>query len=383
MFRKSSIVIFLFVAAINSCIQIPDFESYCTLISPVITILPEFEVADGELAPPPLVTLDFDLEKEYKKEEAKIIGQGTSGKVVPLVLPFENPMKVAVKKIKVTGSTPEELHLTRLMGRAKMGPRLISCQHDPTNLWPITMYIVLSMGHFDLDSQDARKALKKLEAPERVQVYKKMLSAVRVLWSLGFIHNDIKPANFVADEKLNLIWLIDYGSVSQITEPLPTNGSPPFMSPGKFTNAAVSPVHDLYSWAMSVAYLESDISKLQDSTLLNDDDSYWKFVGLKGKLPQTCFVQERTSACRSKLVTNAIKILTERGFGPYIEWKTIKSQNYRINLTTLIGEIIWFDGFSATHEEVEGYLGYIMTELQNAMFEAQQKEQVKKGSLVI
>lgn len=366
-------IIFLIMNCLCAPLEIPHYEKVCSPIAPKLKLLSDGEASavedtslDGSAA-----VLDLNLVQEYNAAiKASKIGEGTSGKVVQISTPLRRFPQVAVKMMEVTGSTNEEITLNRVMGKTGHAPKLIACQHGPYESWPVPIYVVQELGDWDLESQEARRTLQTLPLASRLYIYKRMLQALITLWGFGYMHNDVKPANFVADRDFNRVYLIDFGSASLTTDPLKTNGSPFFISPGKFTQEKVSQKHDLYSWAVTVALLESPVTSQDDSAIFKNNESMWRYIGAKPRLPNSCFLAARTDACKRQMHENVISVLVSAGYGPFIE-RVDKKDLYDFNsFSTLIGEIIEYDQFNGDFLSVSTVVSGMMAQEQNKQNEA-------------
>lgn len=78
------------------------------------------------------------------------------------------------------------------------------------------------------------------------------------MYSNGYVHNDIKPANLMTDKGLKKIYLIDFGLSQGIKDRPYCSGSPFYMSPNKLIPGPLTYRDDLYSTAITIAVLEME-----------------------------------------------------------------------------------------------------------------------------
>jgi len=129
-----------------------------------------------------------------------------------------------------------------------------------------------------IDGQDLGQEMKhrgKFSEADVIEVMRKLLPVLQFIHhpERGVIHRDIKPGNIM--RSLNgQFYLIDFGSVKQVTAGMPIEssivlGTPIFSPPEQKSQKQVYPSSDLYSLGVTVLCLLSDYSllgRLYDST---------------------------------------------------------------------------------------------------------------------
>lgn len=326
---------FTFLFILNAIVCFPSYKKICSELSDEIVL---------ELNKK--ITFEFDLPAKF--DSGLVKGEGVNGKVVQIDLPFEEFTTGAVKRIKINEHTSKEIYLIKEMGELDFSPKLISCHYETDIVFEPMIYIVMEVKKFDLGDLQTRKKFKALEPKKRLYHYYTILKAIAKLWDLGFVHNDIKPGNFLLDEKLERIYLIDFGIASRIHSTLNPCGTAFFIAPDKFLKVPANQKMDLYSWAMSIGFLEGNLVEEPINSDLVSNKSF-KIKFWEKSLSQDCFTKKRSEDCKTKLFDNIIKILKPI-YGDYIEKETPHSMLYP-NFTTFIASIILYDDFSLNLED--------------------------------
>lgn len=322
---------------------VPDFQTICSPLSNKMTTLTNIKEE-----------VEFSIQQSFesaKKSKDSFLGEGAKGLVLLVDTPLEKYPKVAIKYMTFSENTSLEIFLALEMGKRFNSPRLIACQFGDLENWPIPIYLVFEKLDGDLEDQQTRNCIKKINKNDRLFIYKKMLLEIYDLYQFGYLHNDIKPANFVYSKDMNIPYLTDFGLASDISEELPIAGSPYFVSPGRFLHEGVSQKHDLYSWAMTVVFIESNAANLNDCTLFYK--TKWSInnpFSLSRRLDPEGFLGTRTPEFKVSLVNNVIDIL-QPVYGNYVD-SDHSSVDVYINFTSLIAAIISYDEFKGGYFDV-------------------------------
>lgn len=98
---------------------------------------------------------------------------------------------------------------------------------------------------------------------DKLRVYLKIAKAIETLHSKDYVHSDLKPDNFMADnEDLQTIKLIDLGFTAKKGSPY--EGSSPLFSPYEgLTRERLYPSFDIYGFAIGVAAIEYSTDELE------------------------------------------------------------------------------------------------------------------------
>lgn len=53
--------------------------------------------------------------------------------------------------------------------------------------------------------------IKHLSRADSLSKYLQIFEALHIMFTNGYVHNDIKPSNIMSDKNINKIYLIDFG----------------------------------------------------------------------------------------------------------------------------------------------------------------------------
>jgi len=283
----------------------------------------------------------WDIRENYKY--GKELGKGSFGLVKLAELSDSETgkkFKVAIKKMSPTTKTEVKLILKELsalmsMYESQYAPKIFGCHIDKHN----DIYIVQEKLGGDLNDLAFKQFYRKGSRSTSINIIRQMVEGLFDLWSNGYAHNDIKPANMMHRDNLNEIVLIDFGLASQKTNSNKHVGTPIFMSPSKFTETDTQkPKDDLYSIAITTAVLESGS---YDKVFQDITSTYGATIG--------CFKMHNNSICRQYIRKNVRKIFKNLGFE---EDNSNQKKISEMNFATLMIEMIRYDNFNFSYEEV-------------------------------
>lgn len=249
-----------------------------------------------------------------------------------------------------------EISALQAMGKSNYVPRLYGCVTKPTSTMlparnqnfgtqakqsPTMVYVAQEILHSDLDNTFFKAHVQtKLDVNQSYKLWIQMFQGLKDLWTVGLVHNDIKPANMMTNKDYSRIYLIDLGLTSMSDANVIHGGSPVFMSPPKFDSRAikVSQKDDFYSVALSIA----DIEAKTTMEIFSKDQN-------NRPVSNTCWSKSNTKVCRAAFAFNVAKILSGAGYGANDQTKKDIST---INFTTLMVEMIKYDAFNFSVDEV-------------------------------
>ena len=203
---------------------------------------------------------------EYKEQDKgllarflleKKLGEGSFGYVIKGEL---NGKEIVIKRINASNPMTKDLLTTEIevLKNLKNEPSLLNyhlCVLEGRNV-----YLFTELLYKDLDDN---KEFKLKSQGEKIEFYIQLAKAIKQLHSLGYVHNDIKPANFmVTDKTFSTPKLIDFGLTTEIG--LRTiGGSPIFVPLEKLNEEPLSkPEMDVVSYGVSIVALESSVDNL-------------------------------------------------------------------------------------------------------------------------
>ncbi len=116
-----------------------------------------------------------------------------------------------------------------------------------------------TLGDWLRDAEQGKRPRPTLE--QTVQILKQLADALDYAHQRGVVHRDVKPGNIMFDDVGN-VYLVDFGiaklgrpdTPTTGTDPLPTLGTPAYMSPEQWRSEPLTPAADQYALAV-VAYV--------------------------------------------------------------------------------------------------------------------------------
>lgn len=262
-----------------------------------------------------------------------LLGKGSFGEVRRVTFPSADGSrpKTAMKKMSPRDSWEKTQILTEISALnaasdSKYTPRLYGCSTTSTNV-----YLIQTLLGHDLDSVSFRNKIAGQTCAESLGLYRQMFAGLRDLWNAGFVHNDIKPANMMANDDDTRVYLIDFGLAQTNNARNKGMGTPIFMPPSKFSGTGyVSQKDDMYSIALSIAVLEAPRS--YDAIFPYGIRNY------KGN----CFEKHNDLICRNALIPKVKSTLQTAGYGS----EQSSATKDTINFTTLLLKMVEYDNFS-------------------------------------
>lgn len=226
-----------------------------------------------------------------------IIGQGSYGVVKALEIPEESGFtEIAVKEVLVdtrylfdpryakprgAEKLETEMHIGYEMGVAGFGPAVVACVVDDEGV-----YIAQQKLSFDLQSTDfAAFIIRPVGLYFRITVFGDIFIGIEALWALGYVHNDVKPANlmfYLDDEEIRLI---DFGVCQLLADQNRGSGTPLYMSPDKLMYVELALESDLYAGALAVAVSLSNRKYVFSKKIWNKKKQKW----VRRSLDDECF----------------------------------------------------------------------------------------------
>lgn len=285
----------------------------------------------------PTYGLTWSIKKLF--EDGYYLKKGSFGEVrKSFVSQLKNSM-VAVKMVNLSEVNLKELTVMKILSESPHSPKFFGCQ---TFKWQA--FIAQELLWKDFDSDTLKMKIRAEMRSESLQMYRMMFDALRAMWNLGYVHNDVKPANMMMDRQLKNVYLIDYGLVKERTAAIGLRGTPYFISPDKYKRfRSALQKDDMYALALSIAVMEAE----------NGYDSIFKdYKNVKAvEIPVSCFMIESSTACRLILAKNVRRVLERVGYG---EIKTAP-ENVKMSLMSfpnLLAAMVEFDNFNLDYEQV-------------------------------
>lgn len=288
---------------------------------------------------PEKVVFDWDVIQAFK--EGRFLGAGSFGQVrkVDYYVNGVDHKRIALKYVKIQSADDRdqmlvEISALKAFSASKYAPVLYGCATEGS----ARVFLAQTFLDHNLEQTSFTSAVKFQTCRESLGLYLEMFKGIRDLWSVGFVHNDIKPANMMTDENNEHVYLIDFGLAQLNTDRNAKMGTPIFMSPAKFTSrGTVKPKDDFYSIALSISVIEAPRGM----------DDIFSYYGRP--MPSSCFSRGPTKECRDIMKNNAVKVLKAAGYGPLLTGTITKE---KINFTTLISQMIDYTNFSFTAQEI-------------------------------
>ena len=277
--------------------------------------------------------------------KSRKIGAGSFGKVYSVRYPgsANRDERIALKKISPKPDFPMNLIASEIIVSIQMNgspgsPKFYGCVYDVSNAGLEFVYIASEKMDTHLRDSIFRSYIRTLDKIEKLKLVRNLFDALRFLWNLGYVHNDIKPENMMTTKDKSKLVLIDYGLTQKKSEKKNRNGSPMYMSPGKLKpdGKAYSEMDDQYSLALSISEIFAE----------KIDDAFTDPI-TNQIIEKTCHSKENTPSCQVALRLAAISVLTPL-FGPY---QMPDIQKDYPNLTTLVADLILYNDKTVSYEK--------------------------------
>lgn len=332
---------------------ISNYEELCTTQS---TSSKSFKELPGK------TSIEWNAKSAFAA--GRVLGSGSFGEVRKVTYKGSDgkEIRIAMKKVRPKDSrehaaTKVELSALAAIGNSKYAPRLYGCVLENGFI-----FIAQTFLHHSLEDPIFTDNVKIQTCAQSLILYRDMFSGLRDLWAAGFVHNDIKPANMMTDEKNTRSYLIDFGLAQRIGAKNKAVGTPYFMSPAKWGQSGeVAQKDDMYSVALSIVFVEAK-------------RGYDELFGGFGLNLYSCFRTTNNINCRKKLISNATPILQKAGYGSL---QTTFSKS-TINFTTLIISIIEYDHFTYSLDEVIEIIDRLIREDPETKKKILEREEAKK-----
>lgn len=285
-------------------------------------------------------------------EVRKVTYKGSDGREIRIAMKMVRP-----ENSKEHEATKVELSALAALGNSKYAPRLYGCTLENGYI-----FIAQTFLHHSLEAPEFTDNVKIQTCAQSLILYKDMFNGLKDLWAAGFVHNDIKPANMMTDEKNTRSYLIDLGLAQRVGSKNKAMGTPYFMSPAKWSQSGqVAQKDDMYSVALSIVFVEAK-------------RGYDELFGGFGLNLYSCFRTTNNINCRKKLIANATPILQKAGYGS-VQATPSKST---INFTTLILSIIEYDHFTYSLDDVVEIIDRLIREDPETKKKILELEEAKK-----
>ena len=209
---------------------------------------------------------------EYDKK----LGAGNFGVVIAGEF---NDKEIVIKKLNPKNEIEKKLirKEIEILKNIQNQPLLLNfyfCVIDENNG---NLYIFTELLYKDLEN-DVDFKLR----PERkkIEFYIKLAKSIKQLHSLGYVHNDIKPGNFmITDKNYTTPKLIDFG-LSTKKHDITIGGSPIYVPLQKLgSHPASEPEMDIVSYGVSIVVLETSVDEAIDifnETEGNTQSIFWQ-----------------------------------------------------------------------------------------------------------
>lgn len=295
----------------------------------------------------------YDFDQSFQK--AKYIAQGSFGIVKNAAFDIEGIPRIAIKQVSESSFDYREAYILHKLGSSGYSPALYGCTDctrqvkNPRGYGTVyekCIYVAQELMFADLDHDSVRLKFPNLKKEVIYSLIKDLFGSLKALWELGYVHNDVKPANTMINEKYTKLRAIDYGIIQKKDAKRQSqDGTPLYRSPS-FTLRVGYPVEqkdDMYAAALTVAEM---LSGNKDLIFSDFSSNYRK------QIPDSCFMTKLSADCRKILFDNAVKILKKKGFGDFCKDAPSRMID-KINLTTLIGIMILYSENTFTYNDVD------------------------------
>lgn len=274
----------------------------------------------------------YDLEYQFKR--GWLLGQGAFGVVRSVHFGLQNIARAAVKEIENSPNSVPELNALIFFSARGLGNRFYGCQYTAKKL-----YLVQELLFKDLANDHMLLLFRQKPNSYFVERMLDILDSLLLLEETRMMHGDIKEENLMTDKDFTVFKVIDFGLSQSVKERLKPQGTPVYMSPGKWAVQLGMPSHrdDLYSLGVLAGVLNND----------NGFSSIYKDYTKDSNgadPPKGCFVEFLTQHCQDLIKNNVIRLLSRANFGAF-KLSGSARQEDTVNFTTLIGMMIEYHGY--------------------------------------
>lgn len=135
---------------------------------------------------------------------------------------------------------------------------------------------------------DATTAMLKRQPSERLRIYQSLAKQLNTIHKFGYVHNDIKPDNFVfTDEKGSGAKIVDFGAIYWPRQSMPVHTTF-FLSYEAAKNGLGTRGNDAFAFGLSLALVEFGAKTVAENLERNDnwfgitfDPVYWQKLNLQ------------------------------------------------------------------------------------------------------
>lgn len=285
------------------------------------------------------------------------LGKGAFGKVKETCFPQDKIQNkkntkivlnsVAIKKVLLIQLSPIEIEILQKMSQKENMPVYLGCFIDKYFQF---VYLVQEKLLDSMENETVIQNFLLLKKEFKLILYYQLFEQVFSLFELGFVNNDIKPANMMINKDQNRVYILDFGLGQKNDQRLHGSGSPAYMCPAKFNskrtrNALI--IDDLYSLVISILEIEAG----------GDLDAIFKDPNNRNVVLEKCGSNKFMKKCQDAIIFNANLILGRQG---YVFVKDIKgfinkkdeSKIDNLNFSTFLLQILKFNEFNFTKSEV-------------------------------
>lgn len=205
-----------------------------------------------DLRLPDTILQNFPKQNYTKTTKLGMGASGTVYRVIDKATGQEYAMK-EILKIKIDSKLKEDHMLDEIQHNAIVSGCPFVCSIVGVSETPRAIYVLMNICGTDFQRYiDSRQGTNDLSV--KIGWLKCMATAIQCCHSHGVIHSDIKPSNFLIDDKNN-VYLIDFG-LSQFTERVQhrVSGTPKYIAPELtvFSKIHVSTAVDM--WALGITF---------------------------------------------------------------------------------------------------------------------------------
>lgn len=288
----------------------------------------------------------------------KVIGQGAFGKVKSAQ--FKEIEHETVIKMSQYRDQEEyemmlqEANVMRALNEYPFTPKLYACKKGLNYF----LLVQEKINDGDLVKGKSKTFINNLPLEGKLRFFKIGFEGLAKFQALKLVHNDIKPANMMAElpcskstdhncrhENLTepRLYFIDFGFAEYTSNTnVSRKGTPYYFSPGRQKYQPYHPRDDLYAYVLSMAEI---LSKIEDVFSIIQKRNGRKIYN---KMPNVCFLGVRSEKCKKILMENVKEIFTEAGFDKYLDHPDPKKKS----LINLLVSVVEYDNLSVTASDI-------------------------------